>query len=105
MNPHRMAVESAKRIMADTEDVNFRDMDAAAHAVGSLRGMVRTLLAIVEAQPKSARLRLQHDEEFLNLLRALRMDGVSLLPIAQRFNRLVTALSDMAEPDEDGGRP
>ncbi|MFE9065019.1 hypothetical protein [Streptomyces violaceusniger] len=104
MNPHRTAVESAKRILDSTEAVNFRDMDATAHAVGSLRGMVRTLLAIAEEQPKSARLRLQHDAEFKNLLRALRMDGVSLLPIAQRFNRLVTALSDMAEPDENGGQ-
>lgn len=102
MNPHRTAVETAQRILDNTEDVNFRDMDAAAHAVGSLRGAVRGLLGVAEAQPKSARLRLQHDQEFLNLFRALRMDVVSLAPLAQRLDRFINALASMVEPAEDG---
>ncbi|MBL1100619.1 hypothetical protein [Streptomyces coffeae] len=104
MSAHRTAVETAKRILDDTEGVNFRDMEAAAHAVGSLRGMVRTLLAIAEEQPKSPRLRLQHDEEFLNLARAARMEIHAARGSLQRLDRFEQALTAMLEPPEDGGR-
>lgn len=97
-------METAKRVLDNTEAVDFRDMEAAAQAVGSLRGAVRGLLAVAEAQPKSARLRLQHDQEFLNLFDALRLDVVSLAPLAQRLDRFINALTAMVEPDEDGGR-
>jgi hypothetical protein len=106
VNPHRTAVETAKRILDNTEAVDFRDMDAAAHAIGSLRGAVRGLLGVAEAQPKSARMRLQHDQEFLNLARAARMDINAMKGSFGRVDRLLNALTTMVEPDEDenGGR-
>lgn len=97
-------MESAKRILDSTEAVNFRDMDAAAHAVGSLRGMVRTLLAIAEEQPKSARMRLQHDAEFKNLARAFRMEAHGIQGGFSRMVRIADAMFAMAEPDENGGQ-
>ncbi|MDX3229386.1 hypothetical protein [Streptomyces sp. ME19-01-6] len=103
MNPHRTAVETAKRILDNTETVDFRDVEAVAHAVGSLRGAVRGLLGVAEAQPKSARMRLQHDQEFLNLMSALRMETHALQGGVTRAARFADALLAMAEPTEDGG--
>ncbi|MGW7604462.1 hypothetical protein [Streptomyces antimycoticus] len=105
MNPHREAVESAKRMVDLSHPEVLATMGTfdLLEVAGRLRGCLEELIEVAEGQPKSVRLRMQHDQEFLNLLRALRMDGLALLPIAQRFNRLVTALSDMAEPENGGG--
>lgn len=100
-----MAVETAKRVLEESEPAGLDDFDLAV-LVGRLRSALRGLLEIAEAQPKSARMRLQHDQEFLNLARAARMEIGSLAPLARRLDGFLQALSAMVEhvDGEDGGR-
>lgn len=97
-----MAVETAKRVLVESEPAGLDDFDLAV-LVGRLRSAVRGLLEVAEAQPKSARLRLQHDQEFLNLARALRMEAHAMQGGVTRAARFADALLAMAEPENGGG--
>ncbi|MFJ1995702.1 hypothetical protein [Streptomyces asiaticus] len=104
MNPHRTAVESAKRMV----DLSHPDLLAGMGVVdlldvaGRMRRCLEGLIEVAEGQPKSARLKLQHDQEFLNLFGALRMDVVSLAPLVQRLDRFINALTAMVDPENGG---
>ncbi|WP_438479050.1 hypothetical protein [Streptomyces asiaticus] len=103
MNPHRAAVESAKQVLEDAELLDMGDGRAVAQMVGRLEVVVKSLLGLVEGQPKSARLRMQHDEEFLNLARAARMEIHAAKGSLQRLDRFEQALTGMVE-SKNGGR-
>ncbi|WP_438494127.1 hypothetical protein [Streptomyces asiaticus] len=105
MNPHRMAVESAKRMV----DLSHPELLASMgtfdllDVAGRLRGCLEELIEVAEGQPKSARLRLQHDDEFKNLARAVRMDLNAMKNSFGRVDRLLDALTGMVEPKNGGG--
>ncbi|MGW7598144.1 hypothetical protein [Streptomyces antimycoticus] len=103
MNPHRMAVESAKRVLEDAKLLDMGDDRAVAQMVGRLEVVVKSLLGLAEAQPKSARLKVQHDEEFKNLARAARMEIHAAMGSLQRLDRFEQALTGMVE-SENGGQ-
>ncbi|MGW3427520.1 hypothetical protein ACWDHW_06125 [Streptomyces melanosporofaciens] len=102
MNPHRMAVESAKRMLEDTGEL--ADMSAAElfGAAELLRSTLVMLVDAVEAQPKSVRLAAQHDGEFLNLARAARMEIHAAMGSLQRLDRFEQALTGMVESQNGG---
>ncbi|MEU1908133.1 hypothetical protein [Streptomyces hygroscopicus] len=104
MNPHREAVESAKRMLDESEPAALASMGAGdlLDVADRMRRCLEGLIELAEAQPKSARLRLQHDEEFLNLARAARMEIHALKGGLQRLDRFEQALTGMVEP-KDGG--
>ncbi|MGK3110398.1 hypothetical protein [Streptomyces sp. WAC05858] len=108
MNPHRMAVELAKRTLGWSAPEKVAAMDKAelVSMATRLRGALVDLIAVAEAQPKSARMRVQHDAEFVNLARAARMDIHAMKGSFGRVDRLLDALTAMVEPaaDADGGQ-
>lgn len=94
-----MAVETARRAL----DVSAELADEAAPAavVRQMRRALVGLLEVVEAQPLSARLSAQHDEEFLNLARATRMEIHAARGALSRLEAFERALTGMLYP-EDG---
>ncbi|AEM87065.1 hypothetical protein [Streptomyces violaceusniger] len=102
MNPHGRAVESAKAALEDAELLDMGDDRAVAQMVGRLEVVVRSLLGLVEAQPKSARLKVQHDEEFLNLARAARMEIHAAMGSLRRLDAFEQALTGMVESKNGG---
>ncbi|WP_275559602.1 hypothetical protein [Streptomyces sp. 5-6(2022)] len=102
MNPHRAAVESAKQVLTDAELLDMGDGRAVAQMVGRLEVVVKSLLGLVEAQPKSARLKVQHDGEFKNLARAARMEIHAAMGSLRRLDAFEQALTDMLEPGNGG---
>ncbi|MFH0244428.1 hypothetical protein ACGRHY_18890 [Streptomyces sp. HK10] len=92
------AVETARRILDDTSGVAFSSPMDAADAIGSLRGAVRGLLGVLDAEPVSARLAAQRDEEFMNLARATRGQIGKVRAAVEELDAFERALSAMLAP-------
>ncbi|MDG9706273.1 hypothetical protein [Streptomyces sp. DH37] len=96
------AVETARRILDDTSGVAFSSPMDAADAIGSLRGAVRGLLGVLDAEPKSVRLAAQRDEEFLNLARATGGQIRKVRAAVEQLDAFERALWAMLAPKEGG---
>lgn len=103
MSARLAAVDAAKRALEFSEVRGLDDVDLAA-TVGQLRSALRGLLQLVETQPRSVRLAAQHDQEFVNLARAARMEIHAARGSLKRLDRFEQALTDMLGPVEDGGQ-
>lgn len=102
MSRRLTAVNTARRVLAeDIEHVAPGDLPG---VVGRHRAAITLLLEFVESLPRSARLAVQHDEEFLNLARAARMEVHAARGSLARLDRFERAMTGMLWPvDAEGG--
>lgn len=97
-----IAVSVARRFLDEAEalDVGTADRGEVYRSHGALMQSMRTLLDAIAAD-RPARLAAQHDEQFLNLVRAARTEILNAQGALRRIDPLVDALTRMIWPDED----
>lgn len=94
------AVETARAILAETEDVRFLEVEDTARAVGRLRGALVGLLAVLETQPLPERLGVQNSAEVDSLLRVRRREFAALRTALESADRIDGALLALLLPGE-----
>src|SRR5690242_9451876 len=95
------AINTARRTMAEAEQVDGYDIDGVRDSHWELSQALRQLLdALSEDQP--ARLAVQRDQEFRNLVRATRRELLAVRTALSLLDRFEQALIGMLWPDEDG---